>query len=62
MKIAKNILEGVEGLEFYPIVGMLIFLIFFIALIAWVISLKPEDVDTNSHLPLTDGEDEPSMD
>lgn len=62
MKIAKNILEGVDGLELYPIVGMLLFLIFFIILIVRVVRLKAEDVNTNSHLPFNDGEDESTMD
>lgn len=62
MRIAKNILDGVAGVEWFPIIAMLIFLIFFIGMIIWVVRLKSDDVKSNSHLPFNDEEDESTGD
>lgn len=62
MRIAKNILDGVAGVEWFPIIAMLIFLIFFIGMVIWVIRLKSDDVKANSHLPFDDEEDESTGD
>ncbi len=56
MRLARNVLEGVAGLEIFPIIGIVIFLAFFIGLIIYVVKMKKEDVDDFSKMPLTDEE------
>ncbi len=51
MKIVTNTLEGISGIEWYPIIGLLIFLFFFIILIIRVINMKKEEESAFSHMP-----------
>lgn len=51
MKIVTNTLEGIAGIEMYPIIGLLIFLIFFIILIFRVMKMKSNEVNEFSNLP-----------
>lgn len=52
MKIITNTLEGITGIELYPIIGLIIFLVFFIILIIRVIHINQDDENEFSHLPL----------
>jgi cytochrome c oxidase cbb3-type subunit IV len=52
MRLARNVLEGVGGLEIFPIIGFIIFFAFFIGLIIWVVRIKSKDADEYSHMPL----------
>lgn len=56
MRLARNVLESVAGLEIFPIIGIIIFLGFFIGLIVYVVKMKKEDVEAFSQMPLTDEE------
>lgn len=56
MRLARNVLESVAGLEIFPIIGIFIFLGFFIGLVVYVVKMKKEDVETFSQMPLTDEE------
>ncbi|MCI4441904.1 MAG: cbb3-type cytochrome c oxidase subunit 3 [Lentimicrobium sp.] len=50
----KHNLETIEGIESYPIVALLIFFSFFVALAFWVFSYKKEKIDEMSHIPFND--------
>jgi cbb3-type cytochrome oxidase subunit 3 len=50
----KNYLETISGIEIYPMISLLIFVIFFIALIAWVIRLKKSEIIELENLPFTE--------
>lgn len=52
MRLARNVLEGVGGLEIFPIIGFIIFFTFFIGLIIWVVRMNSKDADDYSHMPL----------
>ncbi len=52
MKIIANTLENIAGIEWYPIIGLFIFLIFFIVLIIRVMYLGQDEVQELSQLPL----------
>jgi len=52
MKIVTNALEGVSFIEWYPIIGLIIFMILFIVLVIKVARLKNNEVDSMSRLPL----------
>jgi hypothetical protein len=52
MKIIATALEGIAGIEWYPIIGLFIFLIFFIILVIRVINLNQDEESEYSQLPL----------
>ncbi len=45
-------METIAGIEIYPIISLLIFFIFFVALFWWVFSAKKDYIKTVSNLPL----------
>jgi len=51
MKIITQALEGIAGIEWYPIIGLFIFLVFFIILVLRVIHLSQDEENEYSHLP-----------
>ncbi|WP_136481937.1 CcoQ/FixQ family Cbb3-type cytochrome c oxidase assembly chaperone [Cognatitamlana onchidii] len=52
LKYIKNHMETIAGIEIYPIISLLIFFIFFVALFWWVFSAKKDYIKTVSNLPL----------
>lgn len=56
MRLARNVLEGVAGLEIFPIIGIVIFMAFFFGLIVYVVRMSKEDIEDFSKMPLTDEE------
>lgn len=52
LKLIKEHMESITGIETYPIISMLIFFIFFVALFWWVVSAKKEYIQTVSNIPL----------
>jgi hypothetical protein len=52
MKIIATALEGIAGIEWYPIIGLFIFLIFFIILVIRVMNLNQDEESEYSQLPL----------
>jgi cytochrome c oxidase cbb3-type subunit IV len=52
MRLARNVLEGVGGLEIFPIIGIILFFSFFVGLIIWVVRMKSKDADEYSRMPL----------
>ena len=56
LKFVKHNLETISGVEIYPIISLLIFFIFFVALYTWVFTYKKERISEMSHLPFSDEE------
>ncbi|NOU47512.1 MAG: CcoQ/FixQ family Cbb3-type cytochrome c oxidase assembly chaperone [Bacteroidales bacterium] len=56
MKIIATALEGIPGIEWYPIIGLFVFLIFFIILIIRVMNINQEEVSEFSQLPFDKGD------
>jgi cytochrome c oxidase cbb3-type subunit 4 len=52
LKYIKGNLENIEGVSIYPIISLLIFFIFFVALFWWVFTAKKEHIDMVSNIPL----------
>lgn len=50
----KQILEGVKGIELYPILSMLIFIGFFVVLGIWVFKARKSYIKKMSRMPLED--------
>jgi len=52
LKFIKHHMTNIEGIEVYPIMSLLIFFSFFIALFWWVIKSKKSYIDKVSQLTL----------
>ena len=57
----KYIYELIENVEIYPIVSLLIFFIFFVALILYVFFVDKGYIDKMKNIPLED-EEQPKLD
>ena len=58
LKFIKHNLETITGIEIYPIISLLIFFFFFVALFVWVSCYKKETIEELSNIPLIDNESE----
>jgi len=54
LKFVKQNLENIDGVSIYPIVSLLIFFLFFVALFLWVFTAKKEHINEVSNIPLDD--------
>lgn len=52
LKFVKNHMESITGIEIYPMISLLIFFIFFVALFWWVFTAKKEYIKQMSNIPL----------
>lgn len=52
LKLIKGHIENIDGIEIYPIISLLIFFIFFMALFWWVFTAKKEHIIEVSRIPL----------
>ena len=55
LRYIKHNLTGIDGVEIYPILSLLIFVLFFTGVIWYVVRMKKKEIDTLSNLPLEDG-------
>ena len=51
LRFIKGNLENIDGVAIYPLISLLIFFVFFIALFWWVITAKKEHIDEVSNIP-----------
>jgi cytochrome c oxidase cbb3-type subunit IV len=57
MKIVTKTLEGIADIQFFPIIGLVIFFIMFVALLFFVSRLTKNQIDEFSNLPLDNKSD-----
>jgi len=50
----KDVLQSIEGIEFYTIVSMLILILFFIGMIIWLFKVDKKYIKLMSELPLNE--------
>ncbi|SHM93523.1 hypothetical protein SAMN04488057_104443 [Cyclobacterium lianum] len=50
----KEILRSIENIEIYPIISLLIFVIFFIGMFWWVIRVDKSYIEKMKEMPLND--------
>lgn len=50
----KEILRSIENIEIYPIISLVIFVLFFLGMFIWVIQVDRVYVDQMKNLPLND--------
>ena len=55
-KFIKQYAESVDGVNIYPIISLLIFFIFFVALLYYVKKMDKEKVNEISRIPLDNDE------
>ncbi len=48
----SNYLKSIEGVGIYPLVSLLVFFLFFIALLIWVVKVDKKYINKMSQLPL----------
>lgn len=54
----KHYFKQIEDIEFFPLIGLFIFVIFFILLLIWVYKVNKEYIKTMSELPLQNDDEE----
>ncbi len=52
LKFIKGHMESITGIEIYPLISLVIFFTFFVALFLWVFTAKKEYINKVSQLPL----------
>ena len=52
LKFIKGHMETIDGIEVYPMISLLIFFIFFVALFWWVFTAKKDYIKEVSNIPL----------
>ncbi len=51
LKFIKHNIDSISGIEIYPIISLLIFFIFFVALYTWVYTYKKDKINEMSNIP-----------
>lgn len=57
LRFIKHHLTGIDGVSIYPIISLLIFVIFFASVMAVVVRMKKKEVDELSSLPFEANEE-----
>lgn len=52
----KEVLRSIENIEIYPVISLLIFVIFFVAMSIWVIKVPKTYIDHMKSLPMDEDE------
>ena len=48
----KNYLQSIKGVETFGIIGLIAFLLFFVAMIIWLVKIDKRYIDEMKNLPL----------
>ena len=56
----KNYLQAIEGIEIYPVIGLIIFFIVFILVVIWVLKIDVNYIRKMEKLPLDSANNEVS--
>lgn len=48
----KDVLRSIEGIELFPVIGIVIFFTFFMAWVIYVVKMKNSHIDELSAMPL----------
>lgn len=50
----KYYLESISGIEIYPMISLIIFVVFFFLVSVWVMRMKKEEINLFENLPFGD--------
>lgn len=56
LKFVKHNMETIAGIEIYPVISLLIFFIFFVALYTWVYTYSKDKISEMRNIPFTEKE------
>lgn len=51
----KDVLRSIEGIDLYPVISLVIFVLFFTSVFLWVFRMRKADAAALAALPLEDG-------
>lgn len=52
----KNVLQGIENIEIWPVISFVIFFVFFLCLLLWVFTTDKKFIDKMKSLPIDEKE------
>ena len=50
----QNYLTTIEGIEIYPLISLMIFIVFLLGVFYYVLKMSKQEVDYDKNLPLND--------
>lgn len=48
----RDLLQSIEGVEIYPLISLIVFVIFFIAMLVWMLKIDKNYIKEMEQLPL----------
>ena len=48
----RNLLQSIEGVEIYPLISLLVFIIFFVVILVWMFRIDKNYIKEMEQLPL----------
>jgi len=48
----RNLLQSIEGVEIYPLISLIVFLVFFVAILVWMLMIDKNYIKEMEQLPL----------
>ncbi|MBN7812361.1 cbb3-type cytochrome c oxidase subunit 3 [Algoriphagus sp. H41] len=57
----KEILRSIENVEIYPIISLLIFVLFFVGVFIWVVFTPQDHIKHMENLPLDENDSNPRL-
>ena len=61
LRFIKGNLENIDGVQIYPLISLIIFVVFFIGLFWWVFTAKKSHIEEVSRIPLDNDLNNPSL-
>ena len=51
LRFITHVFKGIDGVSVYPIISLLIFVVFFVSVMVYVLKMKKRDIDELSQIP-----------
>ncbi len=48
----RNLLQSIEGVEIYPLISLIVFIIFFVVILVWMFKIDKNYIKEMEQLPL----------
>ena len=48
----RNYLQSIEGVEIYPLISLIVFVIFFVVMLVWMLKIDKNYINEMEQLPL----------
>lgn len=55
LRFIKHNLTGIDGVAIYPIISLMIFVLFFTVMLVYVLRMRKKEIDEISNIPLENG-------